>query len=64
MLEWTSYTRPKKPPLDKAPWKGPEDTPSIKAVKKYTVRKAPVSLSSSVVTVLCRPGMKVNDAIM
>lgn len=27
------HIKPKKPPLDKVPWKGPEDTASIKAVR-------------------------------
>lgn len=58
MLEWVCHLAPTHPN-----WEGPEDIPFTNAVRHKFVRGATASLMSSVITLLCKPGLKVGTAV-
>ena len=55
---WICHLRP-----THLPCKGPEDTPFTVVVRSKFVRRAPTSLKSSVITLLCRPDLTVETAV-
>ena len=59
MLEQIYYVRPDDPAEDYIP----EDTPLTETTRNVLVRGSPASLSTSAMAPLCRPGLRVREAV-